>query len=308
MKDSLIIGLVDGANYLKQFFQILFLTIYPNKKIIMKLKIDKEPDFLVYSTSGEEHKKYKNCYKILINTKSANLKNYNTNLIIDTTNDVTHLPEKVNMVYIPYYVISFYERFRNVPNSLIKSSEYNSNQILQSKKNFCAFLYYNCDIKYRIKFFHILSQYKKVDPLGKCLNKNKECDRFYFKDGQMSYLDLAVSKYKPYKFVICFESKNKKGYISEKIVNAMLANAIPIYSGSNEIIKHFNKKAFINSNDFKTFEELSDYIKKLDNDDNLYKKMLQEPWFENNKLPNWFSIGLFSSVIKNLIKQKQSEM
>ena len=42
----------------------------------------------------------------------------------------------------------------------------------------------------------------------------------------------------------------------------MLANAIPIYYGPNEIVDHFNKNSFINSNDFETFEELSEYVKK----------------------------------------------
>lgn len=307
MTDKLIIGLVDGANYQKQFIEILFLTIFPNKKIIIKLKLQEEPDYLVYSTFGEEHIKYKNCYKILINIKSTNLKEYKPDFIIDTTNDVKHIPENANMVYIPHYVLSFYERFRNVPNSLIKSSDYNSEQILQSKKNFCAFLYHNCTVKYRSKFFHTLSKYKQVDALGKCMSKNKECDRFFFKENKISYHDLAVLKYRPYKFVICFESKKKNGYISEKIINAMLANAIPIYYGPNEIIEHFNKKSFINSNDYDTFEALVEYVKKVDSDTSLYKKMLQEPWLKNNKLSNWFSIGMFASTVKDIIKQKQLE-
>lgn len=307
MTDNLVVGLVDGANYQKQFIEILFLTLFPNKKILIKLKLHEEPHYLVYSTFGDEHKKYKNCYKLLINLKSTDLTEYDANFIIDTTNDVKHIPENAKMVYIPYYVLSFYERFRNVPNSLIKSSEYNAGQILQSKKNFCAFLYNNCTVKYRTKFFYTLSKYKQVDSLGKCLSKNKECDRFFFKENKMSYHDLAVIKYRPYKFVICFESRKRKGYISEKIINAMLANAIPIYYGPNEIVDHFNKNSFINSNDFETFEELSDYVKKVDTDDELYKKMLQEPWLQNNKLTNWFSINMFATIVKDIIKQKQSE-
>lgn len=307
MTDKLVVGLVDGANYQKQFIEILFLTLFPNKKVLIKLKLQQEPDYLVYSTFGEEHKKYNNCYKLLINTKSTNLKDYNPDFIIDTTNDVKHIPENAKMVYIPHYVISFYERFRNVPNSLIKPSDYNVEQILQSKNKFCAFLYHNCEIKYRNKFFHTLTKYKKVDALGKCLSNNKECDRFFFKENKLSYHDLAVMKYRSYKFVICFESKKRSGYISEKIINAMLANAIPIYYGPNEIVEHFNNNAFINSNDFENFDELAEYVKKVDTDDALYKKMLQEPWLHNNKLTNWFSIGMFASVINNVIKQKQSE-
>ena len=60
------------------------------------------------------------------------------------------------------------------------------------------------------------------------------------------------------------ENKINKGYITEKIINAFYSGAIPIYWGCNSVVQFFNKKAFINVNDFKTFEDCVNYVIHLD--------------------------------------------
>ena len=298
------IGYTDGSHFQKNFIKTVFYNLFPDKKCTFVKDPEKDPDYIIFSTTGTNHTKYKKSYKILIKTKIGDLESYSADLIIDTINDTKHLPSKTNMIYIPYYVISFYERFKNGPNNLIKPKSYNAEEILKSKTKFCAFLYHNCDVKYRNKFFYMLHNYNKVDALGTCLSKLKKetTDRFYFKDKDESYHDKAVQKYRPYKFVICFESAKQKGYISEKIINSMLSNCIPIYYGADDITEHFNEKCFINANKFKQFDECIELIKKIDKDDKLYIKMLEEAWLNNNKLSPWFSIGLFVETMKKVIK------
>lgn len=298
------IGYTDGAHLQKNFIKTIFYNLFPDDKCTFIKDPEKDPNYIVFSTNGTNNTKYKKSYKILIKTKIGSLASYSADLIIDTVNDTKHLPDKTKMIYIPYYVVSFYERFKNGPNNLIKPKSYNAEQILKSKTKFCAFLYHNCQIKYRNKFFYILNDYKKVDALGTCLGKpsKEEFDRFYFKDNEESYHDRAVSKYRPYKFVICFESAKQKGYISEKIINSMLSNCIPIYYGDDAIIEHFNEKCFINTNSFKDFNECIELIKKIDQDDSLYIKMLQQNWLSENKLTPWFSIGMFVKIMKQVIK------
>ena len=300
------IGFTDGAHFQLNFIKTIFFNMFPDSKCIFVRDPKNEPDYIIFSTTGDNHMKYKSAFKILIKTKIGILNTYKTDLIIDTVNDTKHLPDKTKMIYIPYYVLSFQERFKNGPNGLIKSKIYNANQILKSKTKFCAFLYHNCEVKYRNKFYYILNKYKKVDALGTCLGKpsEEEYDRFFFKDKEESYHDRAVKKYRPYKFVICFESAKKDGYISEKIVNAMLANCIPIYYGADDIIKHFNEKCFINANKYSEFEECVKLIETIDKDDNLYLKMLGESWIQNNKLTPWFSINYFIKTLKPLLHNK----
>ena len=88
----------------------------------------------------------------------------------------------------------------------------------------------------------------------------------------------------------------------------MLANCIPIYYGADDINNHFNEKSFINMNNFEKMEDCIEYIKKIDNDDELYAKMLQENWFNNNTLTNWFSLHLFASQVKKVIKMSSNKV
>ena len=91
-----------------------------------------------------------------------------------------------------------------------------------------------------------------------------------------------------YKFTIAFENFSKSGWITEKLTHPMLVNSIPIYFGHKDVNKEFNTKSFLNYNDFNNMEEFIDYIKKVDNDDRFYEKMLREPWYKDNKLPKDF--------------------
>mmetsp|Transcript_12125 Transcript_12125/g.44255 ORF Transcript_12125/g.44255 Transcript_12125/m.44255 type:complete len:274 (+) Transcript_12125:802-1623(+) len=121
-----------------------------------------------------------------------------------------------------------------------------------AKKNtkFCAFLYYNCAVTYRQKFYDLLSTYKQVDALGKC-NYHKEWTTGYHGNNDPRYrgrngYDTSIEIQSGYKFVIAFENSVLDGYLSEKIVNAFLAKSIPIYFGhKTTVLEVFNKDAFI---------------------------------------------------------------
>jgi hypothetical protein len=93
------------------------------------------------------------------------------------------------------------------------------------------------------------------------------------------YSDLLIEKYSEYKFVVCNDSDDN---ISEKIINAIIANCIPIYFGSSDIFNYINKKRFIYSRDFTNFNDLLNHIIKLDNDMNLYSSVLEESVFIGN--------------------------
>ena len=61
---------------------------------------------------------------------------------------------------------------------------------------------------------------------------------------------------------------------TEKIVNAFYSGSIPVYWGSENIGEFFNKKAFINVNDFESIEKCIDYIFNLSDKDRekIYKR------------------------------------
>ena len=79
-------------------------------------------------------------------------------------------------------------------------------------------------------------------------------------------------------------------------MNAYKSGAIPIYWGDPEIAKtYFNPKSFICVNDFKSFDECADYIVNLDKDPERVRQMMDEPVFNNNKVPDIFRVGDFEN-------------
>ena len=87
-----------------------------------------------------------------------------------------------------------------------------------------------------------------------------------------------------YKFSIAMENSEGQGYISEKILDSFLAGTIPIYYGGYMIDEYINPKTFILIRNEKDMKSKIEYIKKLDNDEKLYKNILKENLFINDNL------------------------
>lgn len=132
-------------------------------------------------------------------------------------------------------------------------------------RKFCNFIYSNNNAPaIRNNLFKEISKYKQVDSWGKVLNNM----------GMLSPNKLDTQS--QYKFSIACENALYYGYTTEKIIDPFIARSVPIYWGNPDIASEFNEKAFINVHNFKTLEELTKYIKSIDEDDNKYIDMLNE--------------------------------
>lgn len=70
---------------------------------------------------------------------------------------------------------------------------------------------------------------------------------------------------KNYKFSVCYENMcDVKGYITEKIFDCFAVGAIPIYWGASNIADYIPKTCFIDRRDFKTFDDVMEYIRTMD--------------------------------------------
>ena len=79
-----------------------------------------------------------------------------------------------------------------------------------------------------------------------------------------------------YKFSIAMENSEGNGYVSEKIIDSFKAGTIPIYYGDYLIDEYINPKTYILIRGEKDIEKKIEYIKKIDNDDKLYMKIMKE--------------------------------
>jgi len=73
-----------------------------------------------------------------------------------------------------------------------------------------------------------------------------------------------------YMFYLAFENQRTNDYITEKFWNALMSGTIPVYYGAPNIKEHFPIKGAIFVDDFKNMTELSEYLIKVSNDEELY--------------------------------------
>ncbi|HEX4958218.1 MAG TPA: glycosyltransferase family 10, partial [Lacibacter sp.] len=90
---------------------------------------------------------------------------------------------------------------------------------------------------------------------------------------------------KDYKFVLSFENSTYPGYTTEKLIEPMLVNSIPIYWGNERVGEDFNTRSFVHVNQFASYEEAIEYIIELDKDEDQYLQMAMQPWFPDNQIP-----------------------
>jgi hypothetical protein len=179
-----------------------------------------------------------------------------------------------NVLIIPSFLQVFYYK----TSKLIKKKEKHP----EKRKKFCAFIVSSNSSRERVKFFKMLSKYKKVDSYGKI--RNNMGSQFF----NMPWRETHNKIYKDYKFVICFENNFAKRYICEKLPLVMLSGTIPLFRGASDIGDYFNTKSFINYDDYGSYGKMVKKIIELDKNDEKYNEFLKEPWFKDNKIPKIF--------------------
>jgi hypothetical protein len=113
------------------------------------------------------------------------------------------------------------------------------------------------------------------------LNKYKEIDMGGKYKNNIGVIKDKINFLSSYKFSIAMENTEGDGYISEKIIDSFIAGTIPIYYGGHMIDEYINPKSFIFIRGDKDINVKIEYIKLLDSDDILYRKVLKEKIFVN---------------------------
>jgi hypothetical protein len=85
-----------------------------------------------------------------------------------------------------------------------------------------------------------------------------------------------------YKFTIAFENSSNSGYTTEKLVDALGSNSIPIYWGNPNVDLEFNTRAFINCHHYRSFQEAVAEVIAIDNDDERWLSYKRQPPFSAN--------------------------
>jgi len=157
---------------------------------------------------------------------------------------------------------------------------------LSTQEKFCNFTY-SKPVKERIEFFLKLNQYKKVDSTGAVFNNTGY---------HMQNKSLELSNYK---FTIAFENTVTPGYVTEKLLEPLAAGSIPIYHGSDECVRDFNPQSFIKISDFSSWDDAVEYIKLVDNTEDLRQQYLNAPiWLKTPNYPAEVFERIYSVLIR----------
>ena len=149
------------------------------------------------------------------------------------------------------------------------------NELLQQRRRvektrFCSFIYRSSHGQSHVRrgFCQLLAQYKSVDCPGASLNNTPKIE-----NSTPGKLDFMASC----KFNISFESVSSPSYLSEKLIDAFLAGAVPIYWGNPEASRYFNPAAFVNCHAYRSFEEVVEKVAEIDASPSLYEEYRNAP-------------------------------
>lgn len=226
-----------------------------------EVEISDNPDYIIYSGFGYEHLKY-DCIRIFF-TGECQTPDFNE---CDYAIGFDRMSFGDRYIRIPLYNLFEYKQKYK---SLLIRKPVTMDEI--QGRDFCSFVVSNCfahDV--RAVFYDKLSLYKPIASGGRYKNNI---------GGAVKDKQTFLSKYK---FNIAFENSSYDGYTTEKIVDAFAARVIPIYYGDPRIVSDFNPKAFINVHDYPSWDAVMERVKQIDEDDDLYLAMLNEPVIQPN--------------------------
>jgi hypothetical protein len=108
--------------------------------------------------------------------------------------------------------------------------------------------------------------------------------------------------YRPYKFAVCFDNGCMSGYTTEKITDAFETGCIPIFLGNADIAREFNPKSFVNAHECRTLAEVVERVAAIDRDEALYRQVLAEPWFNDNRPNEVFDLAPLAAFLKRAVE------
>jgi len=269
MLNKITIGLEGISTFGKKAIEFLVNKIYPNSEI--EYKNDSTCDFIIDSHHDANNPDWNSdITKKYIYWSGESFPPFERKERINKFYILSTVNDKQNYLHIPFCL---YSPFINKPR------KYNNND----RKYLLAYCS-SRPTKERedlFNFFIEKSGENQCHAYGNCFGKYVSAKKE--KAPGIWDSDNLIDIYKDYKFVIAMENNKKIGYVTEKIVNAFHSGAIPIYWGAADINNYFNKKAFINVDNFSSFEKCVEYVINMSED--ARKRMLSEPIYnETNDL------------------------
>ncbi|MCW3090871.1 MAG: putative biosynthesis related glycosyltransferase [Ferruginibacter sp.] len=240
------------------------------------IEFSEKPDIIIYSCYGREYLKY-HCIRIFY--ASENIRPDFSGCDYAITFDYSNHPRHYRLPLYAIYIDQIAEL--NWFNKRLTRDE--AQEIWRGKSKFCCMVVSNGQSKKRLEFFKRLSTYRQVDSGGRVLNNigGPVADKMKF--------------IRDYRFVISFENSSYPGYTTEKIIEPLMGDCIPLYWGDPLVNTEFNKGCFLQLTDDKTEEQFIREIMAIDQNEEKAIDIIYAPKFAGNRIPD--------SIIKENLMQ-----
>lgn len=248
-----------------------------------RIELSDAPDYLIFSVFGYENIDYHNCTKIFYSGENIT-PDFN---ICDYAIGFNFLSFGDRYIRMPFYT-AYGVRQLAAPKVIVP-------EVVLNRK-FCSFVVSNAKgAPERERFFQLLSEYKQVDSGGR------------YKNNVGGPIPDKNDFIKNYKFNIAFENSMCDGYTTEKIMEPMLVNSVPIYWGNKLIDRDFNPASFVNVSNYSSLEEAVEHIVRLDQNDDEYLSLLSAPWFNEENYLNWEEqlIAFFDNIFEKPLSESR---
>lgn len=213
------------------------------------MELSDNPDYIIDGGLGHEHldPKYDHCVKIVTIGE-----NYAPDFnLFDYAIAFDHIAFGDRYLRKPLY--AFYPEFDRLRVREIPNEDYLLN------RGFCSFVVSDAGADpLRIAFYHELSKYKSIASGGGVLNNvgGRVADKNVFCSG--------------YKFNIAIENSSCPGYVTEKVMQALAVNTVPIYFGDPTVSTDINPESIVWIRDRNDVKRAIEEVVFLDTHDEAY--------------------------------------
>jgi alpha-1,3-fucosyltransferase len=163
--------------------------------------------------------------------------------------------------------VNFREKVLNADlRSDIDKKNYSS--IFRNKKKSCVWFASHCRTSSKRELYvSRLKTYIDIDIFGACGNTKHDCQK-----GDQGCKDNAV---KSYKFFLAFENSICEDYITEKVFSWITEDIILVVRGARFYKRYLPDDTYIDADDFKTKEDLANFLIQLGANEKKYIKYLK---------------------------------
>lgn len=243
------------------------------------IRDDESPHILIFGDEnfGNKNESYDHTKVLKVFFTGENRRFWNYKCHVGITFD--HINDDIHF-RLPLYVHEF--------NSLIVEQGFPTYDKIDApvdKTGFASFVVSNPNSSKRNSLFNLINSYKKVDSAGPVLNNIG----YVIPRSTKDKIDFLKTR----KFHLAFENSSYAGYTTEKILHAFYAKTVPIYWGNPTVEMDFNPDAMISWHDYMDDEKFLKRIIEVDNDDDLYYHMLNQPMFKNNTPNKFMNMDIF---------------